>query len=247
MKSITNREGRAQASLQSLRRGVQRKNLTLKYNPLQMVVPSMTRKEIAAHLLSEIRNNRVRIDNKVSNVAKKMRKAEKKIHTYQQCTGSNTLLTIYIYGIDDFGIDYAIGCWINSEKGLSWASVGQLNQIVFFNGHFFERFSERYLKKKMSIKDAAIEFYREYKVSVAKGMEEIANGVYEIQLPLQIGGLALGIHDRNNDIAIYNTYVSKEMLRAKQIDDIEDYRELNESLVEMDSSQWRLIGEAMKL
>ncbi len=86
-----------------------------------MIVLSMTRKEIAVHLLSECSNNKKRIEKK----AKKMLKAEKKIHAYQQRVGSNTLLTIYIYGIDDEGVDYAVGCWYKSGKGLCWASVVQ--------------------------------------------------------------------------------------------------------------------------
>jgi len=76
--------------------------------------------------------------------------------------------------------------------------------------------------------------------------EEIAKGVYRIQLPLHVGGLALGFHDKTNNIVVYNTYVSRDMLGVKQINDIADDRELNEALLSLNSSQWRLIGEGMK-
>jgi len=207
----------------------------------------MTRKEIAVHLLSESRNNKKRIENKVGIVAKKMRKSEKKVHMYQQLVGSNTLFTIYIYGIDDTGVDYAAGLWFRSDKGLCWATSGQLDDVIFYTDHFFERYAERYLRKSMSTQDAAREFYREYRVSMALHTEEIAEGVYKTQLPLYVGGLALGFHDRNNKIVVYNTYVSPELLYDKQINDVEAYRELNEELQSMNSSEWRLIGEAMKL
>jgi hypothetical protein len=68
-----------------------------------------------------------------------------------------------------------------------------------------------------------------------------------MQLPLHVGGLALGFHDRTNNIVVYNTYVSPDILHDKQINDIDAYRELNEALQSMNSSEWRLIGEAMKL
>ena len=206
----------------------------------------MTRKEIAVHLLSEVHNNKKRIETKVGFVAKKMQKAKKKVHVYQQLGGSNTLFTVYIYGIDDIGVDYAAGLWYRSDKGLCWATSGQLYDVVFYTDHFFERYAERYLRKSMSTQDAAQEFYREYKVSMALHTEEIAEGVYKMQLPLHAGGLALGFHDRNNNIVVYNTYVSPDILRDKQVNDIEAYKELNEELQSMNSSEWRLIGEAMK-
>lgn len=102
-----------------------------------MIVPSMTRREIAAHLLSEVCNNSGRIAAKIRSVAKQMSKAEKKIHVCKQRVGSNVLLTIYIYGIDKKGVDYAIGSWYHSDKGLCWATVGQstlyLIALTFFN------------------------------------------------------------------------------------------------------------------
>lgn len=212
-----------------------------------MIVPSMTRKEIAVHLLSEVRNNKKRIETKVFIVAKKMRKAEKKVHVYQQLVGSNTLFTIYIYGIDDKGVDFAAGLWYRSGKGMCWVTSGQLDDVVFYTDHFFERYAERYLKKSMSTQDAAREYYREYKVSMALHTEEIADRVYKTQLPLYVGGLALGFHDRSTNIVVYNTYVSPDLFYDKQINDVEADRDLNETLQSMNSSEWRLIGEAMKL
>src|SRR5258706_3214632 len=211
-----------------------------------MVVSSMTRKEIAGHLLSELRNNKNRIERKAGIVAKKMLKAGKKVHAYQQRVGSNTLFTIYIYGIDDEGSDYAIGCWFHSDKGLCWATVGPYD-VNFYSAHFFQRYAERYLMKSMSVQDAAREFYREYQVTMARNTEEIAVGIYKAQLPLHNGGLALGFNDSTNNLVVYNTYVSPDMLGARQINDIEDDRELNEALRSLNSSEYRLIVEAMKL
>lgn len=211
-----------------------------------MIVPSMTRREIAEHLLSEVRNNKKRIAMKTGIVAKKMLKAGKKIHVYQQRVGSNTLFTIYIYGIDVTGIDYAIGCWFNSDKGLCWASVGQYD-VVFYSAHFFQRYAERFLMKSMSIQDAAREFYSKFQVSMARNTEEIAAGIYKVQLPLPDGGLALGFNDRKSNVVVYNTYVSKNQLGAQQINDIDDDKELNEALQNLNHSEYRLIYEAMKL
>src|SRR5688572_12535590 len=129
-----------------------------------MIVPSMTRKEVAVHLLSEVRNNKKRIAVKTGIVAKKMLKTQKQIHVYQQRVGSNTLFTIYIYGIDDTGVNYSIGCWFHSDKGLCWASVGQYD-VVFYSAHFFQRYAERYLMRSIDIQDAAREFYSKFQVS----------------------------------------------------------------------------------
>lgn len=206
----------------------------------------MTKKEIAAHLLSEVRSNKKRIETKVFIVAKKMRKAGKKTHIYQQLVGSNTIFTVYIYGIDDKGVDFAAGLWYRSEKGMCWVTSGQLDDVVFYTNHFFERYAERYLGRSMNIQDAAREYYREYKVSMARHTEEIADGVYKTQLPLYVGGLALGFHDRNTSIAVYNTYVSPDLFYDNQINDVDADRDLNDALQSMNASEWRLIGEAMK-
>lgn len=211
-----------------------------------MIVPSMTRKEIAAHLVSEVGNNRQRIQNKVAIEAKKMRRTKKQIHVYEQRVGNNTLLTIYIYGVDKIGVDYAVGVWCRSEKGLCWVTSGQLNDVVFYNEHFFERYAERLLRKSMNTLDAAREFYREYKPTIARHTGEIEEGVYKMQLPLQVGGLALGVHDRKNHIVVYNTYVSADLLGGRQIDDIDADKELNDALQSMSQSEWKLLGEMLK-
>lgn len=205
----------------------------------------MTRRQIAAHLLSEVGNNRDRIAAKIRTVVKQMTKAEKKIHQYQQRVGSNTLLTIYIYGIDKKGVDYAIGTWYHSDKGLCWATVGQYD-VVFYSAHFFQRYAERYLLRPMSISDAAVEYYREFRVSMARQTEEIATGVFKIQLPFHNGGLALGFIDRTDNIVVYNTFISKDQLCRGQISDIEADRELNEELLNLDKSQYHLIYDGMK-
>ena len=174
-----------------------------------------------------------------------MSKAEKKIHVCKQRVGSNILLTIYIYGIDKKGDDYAIGTWYHSDKGLCWATVGQYD-VVFYSAHFFQRYAERYLLRPMSISDAAVEYYREFRVSMARQTEEIATGVFKIQLPFHNGGLALGFIDRTDNIVVYNTFISKDQLGRGQISDIEADRELNEELLNLDKSQYHLIHEGMK-
>ena len=205
----------------------------------------MTRKEVAMHLLAEVRDNKKRIAVKAGIVAKKMLKAGKKIHMYQQRVGSNTLFTIYIYGIDDRGIDYEVGRWFNSDKGLCWASVGQYD-VLFYSAHFFKRYAERYLKKSMSIQEAARAFYSKFQVSMARNTEEIVKGIYKVQFPLPDGGLALGFNDRVSNIVVYNTYVSKDQLGTQQINNIEDDKELNEALRNLNLLQYKLIYESMK-
>lgn len=211
-----------------------------------MIVPSMTRKEIAAHLISEVRNNNQRIQNKVGVVAKKMRKFNKKLEVYEQRVGNNTALTIYIYGIDKKGIDYAVGVWCRSDKGLCWATSGQRNEVVFYNDHFFQRYSGRFLKKSLSTYEAAREFYREFKPTIARHTEDITSGVYKTQLPLHVGGLALGIRDKINNIVVYNTYVSADLLGSKQMEDVDADNDLNEALQHMSQSEWNLLGKILK-
>lgn len=210
-----------------------------------MVVPSMSRKEVATHLLSEVKKNRKRIENKVRVVAKRMRKIKIKFHTYQQLVGNNTLFTIYIYGIDDEGVDYAAGIWFRSEKGLCWVTSGELDQVVFYTDHFFDRYAERFLQEAMTTQNAAAQFYKAFKVSLARHTEQITDGVYKMQLPLGVGGLALGFHDRSNNIVVYNTYVSSNLLQERQLADIEADKDLNELLQTMDHAAWRQVGQAL--
>lgn len=211
-----------------------------------MVVPSMTRKEVALHLLSEARKNKKRLESKVGIVAKLMRKLKVKFHNYQQLVGNNTLFTVYIYGIDDTGVDYAAGIWYRSELGLCWVTSGALDQVVFFTDHFFDRYAERYLHEAMTAQQAASKFYKVFKVSIARHTEEIAEKVYRIQLPLAVGGLALGFHDRNNDIAVYNTYVSSNLLHDEQQANIEADKDLNELLQKMNHAGWTQVGKALR-
>lgn len=50
-------------------------------------------------------------------------------------------------------------------------------------------------------------------------LKKLLGGGYKTQLPLNVGGLALGFHDRNTNIAIYNTYVSPDFFDDKEIND----------------------------
>jgi hypothetical protein len=204
----------------------------------------MTQKEIAVHLFSEVTSNRKRIVSKVRSVAKRMQKVGRKVHAYQQTIGSNTRLMIYIYGIDKGGVDYAVGCWYHSEKGLCWASVGQ-NDVNFYIAHFFHRYAERFLKKEVSVLDSAMEFYRQYQVSAIRRIKKRNDGLYEIQTPLQ-GGLGLGVNDVSNGVVIYNTCITQEMLREDQIGNIEDDKELNEAIQSMSWLKYRTMVDALK-
>jgi hypothetical protein len=175
-----------------------------------------------------------------------MMRFKKRFQVYEQRIGNDTVLTIYIYGVDKIGVDYALGAWYHSDKGLCWATKGQLDDIEFYNGHFFQRYAERFIGKSMNILEAAIEFYKEFKPSVARHTEEIEKGVYKMQLPLSVGGLALGIHDKNSNLVVYNTYVSAGQLGNNQLDAIDADKELNESIKNMTDTEWRLLGQVLK-
>lgn len=102
------------------------------------------------------------------------------------------------------------------------------------------------MKQSLPVLEAAKEFYKEFKPTIARLTEEVAEGVYKVQLPLVIGGLALGFLDRNTNIIVYNTYVSPDTLYAQQINDIEADRELNEIIQTMDYSEWIMLGRMIK-
>lgn len=209
-----------------------------------MIVPSMTQKEIAKHLLSEVGSNRSRIANKVMTVAKQMRRAGKKVHAYEQTIGSNTKLTIYIYGIDKKGIDFAPGCWYQSEKGLCWVTVGASNDVNFYLAHFFHRYAERIMKSKMTTMESAIQFYSNYQIAAALTTKIREDGIHEIQCPIQ-GGLALGVRVTDR-ILVYNTCVSDNLLWQDQVNNIEDDRELNETLQRMDWPMYKQFVDALR-
>ena len=198
----------------------------------------MSQKEIATHLFSEVANNRKRIVSKVRSVAKRMRKAGIKIYVYTQTVGSNTRLTIYIYGIDKEGVDYAVGCWYRSSKGLCWASVGE-NDVNFYIAHFFHRYAERFLKKELGTLDSALEFYRQFQISAIRRVKKRNDDLYAIQTTLK-GGLGLGVNS-SNGIVIYNTCVTDEMLRSDQVSNIEDDKELNETIQSMNWRDYRIM------
>jgi len=210
-----------------------------------MILPSMSDKEVAKHIVSEVTKNQKRIDTKAYDVAKQMLKAGKKTYAYQQKIGSNTLLTIYIYGIDKKGIDYAVGCWYHSNEGLVWITKGAIG-VQFFTAHFFHRYAERYIKRDLLVLETAFEFYREYQVSASKLTVELRKGFFKTQMPLR-GGLALGVCDVSNEYAFYRTYVSKDELFQDQVEEIEADRELNTAIQSLDSLQYKLVIEALKL
>lgn len=206
-----------------------------------MIVPSMTRKEIAVHLLTEIANNKSRVVSKLRSVAKRMERAKVKAYAYQQTIGSNTRLTIYIYRVCKKSIDYAVGCWYHSVKGLCWATLGK-KEVHFYIAHFFRRYAERFLKKDISVFDSAMEFYSQYKDSSIRRIKKRTDGLYEIQTPIQ-GGLGLGISDFSDFIVIYNTCITEKMLRADQVKDIEDEKELSEAIQSLGCLEYRTLIE----
>ena len=197
------------------------------------------------HIVSEITKNQKRIDTKAKHVAKRMVKASKKVHAYQQKIGSDTVLTIYVYGVDKKGIDYAVGCWYHSNEGLVWVTKGAIG-VNFFTAHFFHRYAQRYLKRNLTVLEAAFEFYREFQISASQLVSEIRKGYFKTQLPLH-GGLALGMCDVENNYAIYRTFVSHGDLFQDQIEDIEADRELNKAIESLDSIQYKMIVEALRL
>jgi hypothetical protein len=209
-----------------------------------MIVPSMTQKEIAKHLLSEVSNNRSRIATKVMTVAKQMRRVGKKVYACQQTVGSNTKLTIYIYGIDKKGFLYAPGCWYQSEKGLCWVTVGASDDANFYLAHFFHRYAERILKNKMTAMESVLEFYRNYQVAAVLSTKIREDGLHEIQCPMP-GGLALGVRITDR-ILVYNTCVSDNLLWQDQVNTIEDDRELNETIQSMDYHKYKQFVEAIR-
>jgi hypothetical protein len=221
------------------------KKCSIKHEHFQMIVPSMTKWEIALHLLTEITRNQKRVFPKIRSVAKRIARTGRKVYAYQQTIGSSTRLTIYIYRINKKSVGFVIGCWYHSVKGLCWASVGE-NEVNFYIAHFFHRYAERFLKKEISVFDSAMEFYRQYQVNPICRIKKRDDGLYEIQTPLQ-GGLGLGIHDVSNGIVIYNTFVTEEMLRADQVKNIEDDRELNEAIQTLGWLKHRVVSHSIKI
>lgn len=205
----------------------------------------MSDKEVAKHIASEVGKYEKRIDAKAKDVAKQMLKASRKAYAYQQKVGSNTLLTIYIYGIDKKGIDYAVGCWYQSSDGLVWVTKGATG-VNFFTAHFFKRYAQRHLGKTLTVLETALEFYTDFQISASQLTVQLHNGFFETQLPLH-GGLALGVCDVENQYSLYRTFVSKSDLFQDQVDDIEADSGLNRAIQRLDSLQYKLIIEALVL
>lgn len=99
----------------------------------------------------------------------------------------------------------------------------------------------------MGIQEAAYEFYSRYKiVAFGRGTEEIDKNIFRFHLPLNDGGLALGISDENNNIVVFNTYVTREMLQDKQLAEIEEDKEINELLRSLNQDEYQVILETMR-
>ncbi|MBL0744830.1 hypothetical protein [Chryseolinea lacunae] len=205
----------------------------------------MSHKEVTKHIVSEITSNQKRIDTKVKDVAKQMLKASKKVHAYQQKIGSNTLLTVYIYGIDKKGIDYAVGCWYHSSDGYVWVTKGAIG-VNFFTAHFFHRYAQRCLKKELTVLETAFEFYKDFRISATQLTRDLGNGILKAQLPLH-GGLALGECDKVNQYVLYRTFVSKDDLFQDQVEDIDADSDLNKAIQSLDSIHYKLIIETLRL
>lgn len=184
-----------------------------------MIVESMMRKEIREHLLREFYSNKNRIDAKLNSVFKKVIKAGKNFHTYEQKVGFNTVFTLYLYDVKR--TNYVIGCWMNTERGLCFANVG-FATCNFYTSHFFKRYAERHLKRDdLLARESARVYFENYKVGLIDAVDEIETNVHRVQMKTECG-LALGFHDSDNCINVFNTYIEKDMTKGIQSEFLEN-------------------------
>lgn len=177
----------------------------------------MSRREIAIHLRSEFRNNRPRVESKVSHVVKKVVRLKKSTHTFNQRLGNNTVFTIYLYGVTAKMAAYFCGVWFRNANGLCFAAVGTDGIVSFYNQHLFERYAERHLhNSSLSVQAASSHFFQHYTVCLSEQREKVADKVYEIETHIH-GGFMLGYHDSENAISVHNTFVSVDLLSKQQL------------------------------
>jgi hypothetical protein len=208
-----------------------------------MIVPSMTRHEIAAHLRKEITVNLSRIETKASSVVKKLRRLKVRTYSYMQTTPNKTELTIYVLNSRTGAT--LITTWYKSGLGLVHAAYAfEEDEVVFYNEHFYERYSERHLLEKRPTKDAAKHYH------LNRGFETcrkawVRENVFEVSIYSR-NGVALGIRDASQRFTVVNTFISTGALtgqRQRLFNAVEPYRRVMELIREIEPEYYRQVEQ----
>ena len=183
-----------------------------------MLVPSMTLEEIRKEIDKDypiLFRKAGYVMHKLERVLSKPEKEQGFVHFYDYCSKYKNH---WIYRIQITKKESSVSCLLLYHNDRGHVAIGATpdRTIVYYTGHFFERFNQRCKLGLKSLDD----IYHAYLNSICRfgfiDIEEIAPDVFKTFCVIE-SGIILGMHNRRLKLFKANTFISNDMLRNDQL------------------------------
>lgn len=203
-----------------------------------MIVPAMSNSEV----MDEMFRDFPKVENKARHhsreIWKKVRKAKLKQHKqvfdYVSPNGNKWFYIMYFRNKKDVqtgNLVFMYVCHYVSSRGFRAVlpCMGDYEPYIFYNGHMFDRYKERYGCNATSRLEIAKDYFKNYEGSILHTLEGV-DDVAELELEDIKGdnnkyyfykagerGVELGYTDMNEACQVVNTFITNDMLKGKQL------------------------------
>jgi len=176
----------------------------------QVITDSMTLIEVRQHLANEITELEGSVQKKYEAVKKKLAKAHQKFWHTTVTTKNKNRYDVYLTVRDNTNRGeftfYALIFTTYKKEPIAVSS------FHIFTKHFFERYCERSGLPEMTMKEAAMKFFKNSELRPAIAFRKESDD--SIQLPLRTG-VSFVVMDASG-LAVHKTFVSLDMLNGEQ-------------------------------
>lgn len=199
-----------------------------------MIVETMRFKEVRAEIDAELPELQKRATHFAPKYEKYLREKTKRIRSANQrrqyrepkaysFTSTRKNKWTIIFDRDDLGLLNTFIVRFNSKKGPTAYMVGQpidwnrfkTRILARFTGHFFSRYRERFGLDSDNATETITTYFKNNPRLACIPYDEIADGVARIYTP-QKQGMALGFIDLNEELHVYNTFLSDAEFKGEQ-------------------------------
>ena len=190
-----------------------------------MITTTMNYAEIKSELDKDLKSvlnyvNKFSLDNKYRREAlKHTNRIWFKPVRWKSPHHNNYIILIESLGKSDFkknGFVFYIFCYyFNNKNKLDVAMFTNMNDYVFYSGHLFERYAERFLNNKsMDKMDVIIKYFKSNRQTAFHPFEssKYGNSIFGTTSD----GVVLG--NIINGMGIFKTYITFDMLRGEEVD-----------------------------
>jgi hypothetical protein len=197
-----------------------------------MLVSTMTLEEIRREIEKDFPILRRKIGYVVHDLERELSKDIRKKGFVQFYDYLSKYKNQWIYRVEIIKKEPLVSCMLVYHNGRGHAAIEmtQDEEIIYFTGHFFERYNERCKLGLKSIYDIIRMYMNENNFCDFQELEEVAEGIVKI-FCLIPSGIMLGMYNKPLSLIKANTFLTNDMLGKSQnemktliINELEKYK-----------------------